>query len=372
MAKIKRNEKHVKIAQELLANNKIDNMADLQEVMKQIMGSAVETMLEAELTEHLDYEKHKVSSGSNKRNGTTSKSVRSTHGEFGINVPRDREGSFEPIIVEKREKDISDIDNKILKMYARGMSQRDIAETIEEIYGFSASKDMISRVTDKILPEIKEWQNRELKSCYPFVFVDCMYVSMKHDGYVIKRAVYSILAYGLDGTKELLGIWFADTESKHEWMQIFDEIKKRGVESIFFIAMDGVSGLEGGAKSIFKDVIVQRCIVHLIRNSAKFIPSKDMKEFSTDLKKVYAAPSLATSESALEELNSKWKQYPGALRVWNDNYAHVAQLYSLGSDVRRMMYTTNPIEAVHSSFRKVTKKGTFESEDSLIKVLYYD
>lgn len=370
MARRKRDEQYVKIANELLANNEINNAGDLQAVLKEIMGSAIETMLEDELTEHLDYEKHQSSYGSNKRNGTTGKKVRSSYGEMDIDVPRDREGFFDPIIVEKREKDISDIEDKILKMYARGMSQRDIAQTIEEIYGFDASKDMISRITDKILPEINEWQNRQLQACHPFIFVDCMYVSMKSEGYVTKRAVYSILAYSLDGTKELLGIWFADTESKHEWMSIFDEIKKRGVESIFFIAMDGVSGLEAGAKAIFKDVIVQRCIVHLIRNSAKFIPSKDMKDFSKDLKKVYAAPSLKASESALESLNTKWNQYPGALRVWNDNSSHIFQLYSLGSDVRRIMYTTNAIEAVHSSFRKVTKKGTFESEDSLIKALY--
>lgn len=371
MARRKRDPNIVNMANALLESGNVKNAEDLQSVFKELMGSAIETMLEAEMSNHLDYEKFQsAESTTNRRNGSSTKKVRSTIGEFDIDVPRDRDSDFDPIVVPKRSKDISHIEEKIISMYARGMSQRDIAATVEEIYGFEATKDMVSHITDKLLPEIQEWQNRQLKACYPFIFVDCMYVSMKHDGYVSKRAVYTVLGYDLNGNKDILGIWFADTESKHEWMNIFDEIKKRGVESIFFISMDGVSGLEAGAKAIFKDVIVQRCIVHLIRNAVKFIPSKDYKEFTKGLKKIYAAVNLKASESALESLNEKWKQYPGALRVFNDNISHIKQLYDLGSDVRRVMYTTNAVESVHASFRKVTKKGTFESEDSLMKVLY--
>lgn len=357
--------------QALLEEYNVESASDLQEALKDLMGGALESMLNAELDEHIGYEKHQSSNGAdNRRNGASDKKVRSSVGEFSVSVPRDRDGSFEPIVVPKREKDISEIEQKILNMYGRGMSNRDIADTIEEIYGFKANKDMVTKITDSLLPEIQEWQNRQLKTCYPFVFVDCMYVSMRKDGFVSNHAVYTILGYTLEGAKEILGIWISQTESKSEWMNIFDELKKRGVEDILFISMDGVSGLEVGAKSIFPSAIVQRCIVHLIRNSTKFIPSKEMKNFCADLKKIYAATNLKTAENALEQLNEKWAAYPGALRVWNDNSKHVFQLYSFGSDVRRIMYTTNAIESIHSSYRKVTKKGTFENENSVYKVLY--
>lgn len=372
MAKIKRNPAAKEVSNFILNNYEIESVSDIQEALKEILGDTMESMLQKELDIHLDYEKNKPANPNttNRRNGTSSKKVKSSAGEIELNIPRDRETSFEPQVVKKGQKDISDIEDKIIKMYARGMSQRDISQTIDEIYGFEVSKDMVSKITDKLIPEIDNWNNRQLKECYPFIFVDCMYVSMKHEHQVSKRAVYTVLGYDLNGNKEILGIWFANTESKHEWMNIFDEIKKRGVKSIFFIAMDGVSGLEAGAKAIFKDVIVQRCIVHLIRNATKFIPSKDMKEFTGDLKAVYAAVNLKTCESALDVLNDKWKGYPGAIRVINDNITHIKQLYSFGSDVRRIMYTTNSVESIHASFRKVTKKGTFESENSVMKALY--
>ncbi len=255
-------------------------------------------------------------------------------------------------------------------MYARGMSQRDISATIEDIYGFQMSHEMISDITDCIIPELEEWKNRPLKKCYAFVFVDCLYVTLRNDYEVKECAVYVILGYDLNGKKEILGLWTSENESKNHWMQIFDEIKARGVEDIFFLSMDGVSGLEAGAKAIFPKVIVQRCIGHLIRNSVKYVPSKDYKKFTQSLKKVYGASNLKAANTAFETFCKEWSQYAGAVDVWKRNYAHVEQLFDYGSAVRKVMYTTNAIEAVNSSFRKVTKKGAFPNETALFKLLY--
>lgn len=368
MARNKNNE----LLKRIMEEYQINTLADLNAAVKDLMGSAIETMIDVELDSHLGYDKHQNTNNSttNRRNGKSSKKVRTTSGEIELSIPRDREGSFEPALVPKRTKNIAELENKILSLYGRGMSQRDIAKTIEEIYGFNASKDMINNVIDTITPLVNEWRNKELKQCYPFVFVDCMYVNCKIDGTNSKKALYVMLGYDIEGHKELLGIWLSQTESKTEWMNIFDSIKQRGVEEILFISMDGVSGLEAGAKMMFPNAVVQRCIVHLVRNSVKFIPSKDMKEFCNDLKKLYANTNAESAKIELEALNNKWTKYPGALRVWNNNFEHVEQLYSYPSDIRRIMYTTNPIEAINSSLRKVTKQGSFLGEKSVFKAIY--
>ena len=255
-------------------------------------------------------------------------------------------------------------------MYARVMSQRDISSTIEEIYGFSVSHEMISDITDHVLPELEEWQTRPLSNFYAFVFVDCMFTTIRNQYESKKYAIYTILGYTMEGRKEILGLWLNETESKHKWMRIFDEIKARGVEDIFFLSMDGVSGLEEGARAIFPKVIVQRCIVHLIRNSIKYVPSKDYKAFTQALRKVYSAPSLKACQSAFESFKQQWTAYPGAIDVWTRNFGHVEQLFDYGSAIRKIMYTTNAVESIHSSFRKVTKKGAFPNENALLKVLY--
>ena len=287
-----------------------------------------------------------------------------------MDVPRDRNGEFEPKLIPKRTTNVSGIEDKVLSMYAKGMSQRDIASAIEDIYGFEISHETISEITDCVIEQMQEWQNRPLKECYPFVFVDCMYVTLRKDYETKKYAVYTMLGYDIDGKKEILGLWLNETESKHSWMQIFDEIKGRGVEDIFFLSMDGVSGLESGAKAIFKDVMVQRCMVHLIRNSVKYIPSKDYKAFTRQLKKVYGAASLKAARAEFEKLKQTWSSYPGAQDVWERNFTHVEQLYDYGSAVRKIMDTTNAVESIHSSFRKVTKQGAFPNENALLKLLY--
>ena len=368
----KRSEASRAIAKAILEQYQPKSAKEMQDALKDIFGPMFEAMLQGEMDNHLGYEPsdHCYKDTENRRNGYSSKKLKTTMGEIDIRTPRDREGTFEPQIIPKRSKDVSAIEDKVLSMYAKGMSQRDIADTIEEIYGFEISHDTISTITDKVIDIANEWQNRPLKNYYTFVFVDCIYVNVRIENETKNCAVYVILGYDIYGVKDILGLWIGDTEGKHRWMQIFDEIKSRGVEDISFISMDGVSGLEEGAKSIYKDVIVQRCIVHMVRNSTKYVPTKDYKAFTAQLKKIYGAVGLKAANAEFERFKEAWKHYPGAIGVWERNWIHVEQLFNYGSAVRKIMYTTNAIESVNSSFRKVTKKGVFPSENSVIKALY--
>ena len=372
MARIKRDPKTVALAQEIAKQFDPQSAEDADEALKELFGPIFESLLQGEMSHHLGYENNnkEYKQTQNRRNGYGQKTVHTTKGDITIDTPRDRDGSFEPQLISKRQRDVSGIEDKVLAMYARGMSQRDISKTIEDIYGFSISHEMVSDITDAILPKLEEWRNRPLKKCYAFLFVDCMYVTLR-SGYEAKEcAVYTILGYDLNGHKDILGLWLSESESKNYWMQIFDELKARGIEDVFFMSMDGVSGLEEGAKAIFPKIIVQRCIVHLIRNSIKYVPSKDYKKFTQELKKVYGEPNLKAAAAAFESFCRTWEQYPGAIEVWKRNFKFVEQLYDYGSDVRRIMYTTNAIESINSSFRKVTKKGAFPNENALFKLLY--
>lgn len=286
MTRKKRNKKSVKLAQSIIETYQPESVEDIQNALKDIFGPMFEAMLQEELNHHLGYNPHEKSEKptTNRRNGYGQKQLKTSMGEVSIQTPRDRDGSFEPTLIPKRKKDISEIEGKILAMYARGMSQRDISDTIEDIYGFSVSHEMVSDITDAVLQELEEWQNRPLKKCYAFLFVDCMYVTIRENYEAREMAVYTILGIDLAGNKEILGLWLSQTESKNQWMKIFDELKTRGIEDIFFLSMDGVSGLESGAKAIFPEVTVQRCIV-FTRNALKYVLSKDYKDFCRDLKK---------------------------------------------------------------------------------------
>ena len=365
MAKKRESTPGENLAKQIIEQYKPKSVADMQDALKDIFGPMFEAMLQGEMNNHLGYESndHGIKTTDNRRNGYTNKKVKTSAGEVDIKVPRDRDSSFEPQIIPKRQKDVSEIEEKILAMYAKGMSQRDIAETIENIYGFEISHDTLSQITDCVLDKLDDWQNRPLKRMYTFLFADCMYVTIRKEYKSKNYAVYTILGYDLDGQKDILGLWLNESESKHTWMQIFDELKTRGVEDVLFICIDG-------AKAIFKDVVVQRCIVHLIRNSIKYVPSKDYKKFTQSLKKVYGAPSLTASRKAFEQFCQEWSQYPGAVDVWKRNFNHIEQLFDYGSAVRKVMYTTNAVESINSSFRKVTKKGAFPNENALLKLLY--
>ena len=370
--KNRRSEASKAIAQAIIDQYQPTSAADMQDALRDIFGPMFEAMLQGEMDSHLGYEvnAHGFKDTSNRRNGYTHKKLRTSMGEVEIDAPRDRDGSFAPQLIPKRSKDVSGIEDKVLSMYAKGMSQRDIADTIEDIYGFEISHETISNITAQVIETANEWQNRPLKKFYTFLFVDCLYVNIRKDMGTKSCAVYVVLGYDVNGLKDILGIWIGESEGKHYWMQIFDEIKNRGVEDILFISMDGVSGLEESARSIFKDVVVQRCIVHLIRNSITYIPSKDYNAYTAQLKKVYGAVSLKAAKAEFERLKQAWSQYPGAVDVWVRNWSHVEQLFNYGSAVRKVMYTTNAIESINSSFRKVTKKGSFPSEDAVMKALY--
>ncbi|HBL1354827.1 TPA: IS256 family transposase [Enterococcus faecium] len=372
MARKKRNPDAEKLAESILNAYQPESVDDMQDALKDVFGPLFEKMLQGELNNHLGYDAHskEPKEHDNRRNGYGTKTLKTSFGEVAIDVPRDREASFEPELIPKRKRDVSDIEGKVLSMYARGMSQRDIAATVEAIYGFDISHEMISDITDAVLHELEEWQARPLAKCYAFLFVDCMYVTLRENYEAKEYAVYTILGYDLKGNKEILGLWLNQTESKNRWMQVFDELKARGVEDVFFISMDGVSGLEEGAKAIFPSVIVQRCIVHLVRNALRYIPSKDYKEVCRDMKKFYGASSLNAAHAAFDSFQNRWSHYSGAVDVWKRNFAHVEQLFDYGSAIRKIMYTTNAVESVHSSFRKVTKKGAFSNENALLKLLY--
>ena len=369
--------KREKTPQEIFAEKFVSELnpktvEDVETGLKEIFGPIFESMLKGELTAHLGYESndHSPKEGTNRRNGSIDKTLKSSMGEIPIKSPRDHDGSFNSKLVPKRKTDISGIESKVLAMYGKGMSQRDIADIIDDIYGFKLSAQQISIITDSVVEEMTKWQQRALKKMYSFMFVDCLYVSIRTEFETKKHAVYCIVAYDLDGRKDILGLWIAETENKNQWLLIFDELKKRGVEDVAFISMDGLPGLEDGAKTIFPKAVIQRCIVHLVRNSIKYIPAKRYKEFTANLKQIYQAPNKKVALLEFDKFKERWAEYPGAIKVWESNWHHVEQLYNYTDVIRRMMYTTNTIESINSSFRKVTKKGTFPDETAVLKVLY--
>lgn len=369
--------KHEKTPQEVFAEQFVSELQpktveDVEEGLKSIFGPIFESMLKGELAAHLGYESndHGPKESLNRRNGYTNKTLKSSAGEIPIKSPRDRDGTFDPKLVPKRQTDISGIEQKVLAMYGKGLSQRDIADIIDDIYGFRLSAQQISIITDSVVEEMTKWQERALKKMYSFMFVDCLYVSIRTEFETKKHAVYCIVAYDLDGRKDILGLWIADNESKNQWLLIFDELKKRGVEDVAFVSMDGLPGLEEATKTIFPKAVVQRCIVHLVRNSVKYVPAKRYKEFTANLKQIYQAPNKKVALLEFEKFKERWAEYPGAVKVWESNWHHVEQLYNYTDSIRRMMYTTNTIESINSSFRKVTRKGTFPDETAVLKVLY--
>lgn len=359
------------IAQQIIANYDLKNAQDVQDALKQVFGPIFEAVLNGEMQNHLGYAKNAHSQdSSNSRNGYSQKTLKTSLGEVPIRIPRDRQSMFEPQIVKKHQRDVSSIEGKVLAMYARGMSQRDIAATIEDIYGFELSHEQISNITNCVMEEVDRWRTRPLKSFYPFSFVDCIYVSMRTERGIRQVAVYVMLAYDTNGYKDILGLWINETESKHVWMKIFDELKSRGIEDLGILSIDGVSGLEEGAKAIFSNITVQRCIVHLIRNSIRYVPRKQWSSFTKQLKEIYGAINAEEARRKLKKFKQDWQDYPGAVTVWENNFQQVEHIFNYGSAVRKVMYTTNAIESVNASFRKVTKKGTFPNEDAIFKIFY--
>lgn len=342
--------------------------------IKKLLKNAIEGMLDAELTEQLGYERYSPSgrNSGNSRNGKTRKTLKNDNGEIEITVPRDRNSEFDPVIVKKYDRTLGPIEDKIISMYAKGMTTRDIQSHIGEIYGIEISPMLVSNITEKIVETAIQWQNRLLEPVYPIVFFDAIFYKVREDGKVKSKAAYSCLGVNIEGKKDLLGLWVAETEGSNFWHGVITELRNRGVEDIFIACVDGLKGFPDAISSVFPHIEVQQCVIHLIRNTLKYIAYKDSKEFMADLKKVYKA---TTEESALQELDiveEKWgKKYPLALKSWRNNWANISVYFKYPEEIRKIIYTTNIVESLHRQFRKVTKnRSVFPNDDALRKMLY--
>lgn len=360
------------LIQGLLQEYDIETAEDIQDALKDLLSGTVQEMLEAEMDAHLGYGKYERSEETNYRNGTKPKRVRSKYGEFEVEVPQDRQSSFEPQIIQKRKKDISGIDDKIISMYAKGMSTRQISETIEDIYGFEVSEGMVSDITDRLLPQIEEWQNRPLSEVYPVVFIDAVHFSVRDDGVIRKLAAYVVLGINADGRKEVLTITIGENESSKYWLSVLNSLKNRGVKDILILCSDGLSGIKEAAGAAFPATEQQRCIVHMVRNTLKYVANKDMKAFARDLKTIYTAADEKAALKQLDSVTEKWKdRYPGAMERWYGNWDAIATIFKFSEEARTAFYTTNAVESLNSSYRRLNRqRSVFPSSQSLLKALY--
>lgn len=357
-----------------IKENNLVTAQDAQEAVKSLFGQLIQEMLEAELDHELGYTRYdyRNKKTDNTRNGHTKKTVKSEFGPLELNVPRDRKGEFEPVVVKKYQRDISSIEDQILSMYAKGMSTRDIQEHLKRIYGFEASPTLISNITDKILPIIREWQNRPLQPIYAFLFIDAVHYTVRQDGQVLKKAAYVVIGIDLEGRKDVLGIWIGEAESARFWLSVLSDLKNRGVEDILIISADNLSGISEAIKATFPEADIQKCVVHQIRNSLRYVSYKDRPAFVKDLKAVYKAVNEQEAYASLEALEAKWQaKYPLAVRSWRRNWEELSTCFRYPPEIRKIIYTTNLIEAFHRQLRKVTKsKAVLPSDEALLKLLY--
>jgi putative transposase len=360
------------IIQQLLQEYDIETAEDIQDALKDLLGGTIKEMMEAEMDDHLGYGKSERSDSDDYRNGYKSKRVNSSYGSMEIDVPQDRKSTFEPQIVKKRQKDISDIDQKIISMYAKGMTTRQISETIEDIYGFETSEGFISDVTDKILPQIEDWQNRPLDEVYPVIYIDAIHYSVRDNGVIKKLAAYVILGLTCEGRKDVLTISVGDNESSKYWLSVLNELKNRGVKDIMVICADGLSGIKEAITAAFPNTEYQRCIVHQVRNTLKYVPDKDRKAFATDLKTIYHAATEVKAREALDTVSEKWNpKYPHSMKRWYDNWDVITPIFKFSPTVRKVIYTTNAIESLNSTYRKLNRqRSVFPSDTALLKALY--
>lgn len=362
------------LIKQLIKETSPTSAKDVQETLKELFADTLKEMLEAELDDHLGYSKYdyKNKQTTNSRNGRSSKKVVSDLGEFQLDVPRDRDGSFEPEVVKKNQTDISGIEDQVISMYAKGMTTRDIATHLENIYGFEASPTLISGITDKITPIAKEWQNRPLESVYPIIFMDAIHYKVKQDNRVINKAAYAVIGVNLDGIKEVLGIWIGANETSKYWLLVLNELKNRGVNDILIACVDGLNGFSEAIKAIYPRAEIQRCIIHQIRNSSKYVSYKDLKQFNADLKLVYTATTEEAALAELDKFEEKWaEKYLIAIRSWRANWEELSTFFKYPPEIRKIIYTTNAMESYNRQLRKVTKsKSIFPSDDALLKMLY--
>jgi|TARA_B100000614_G_C14523413_1_gene483587 transposase-like protein len=343
--------------------------------IKKLIAKSLEQMLESELTEHLGYERYSPNgkNSGNNRNGKSHKTLRNDNGEIEISVPRDRNGQFDPVIVKKYEKTIGPIEDKIISMYAKGMTTRDIQSHITDLYGLDISPTLVSNITERIVDLAKQWQNRPLEKIYPIIFLDAIHYKVRNDSNkVTSKAAYTCLAIDMEGKKDLLGLWVSETEGANFWLNVLTELKNRGTEDIFIACIDGLTGFPDAINTVFPKTEIQLCVIHQIRNTLKYVASKDQKQFMAELKEVYKAPTEEAALINLDRLEENWgKKYTLAIRSWRNNWNNLATFFKYPEEIRTAIYTTNAVEAVHRQFRKVTKnRALFPNDDALKKMLF--
>ena len=358
----------------LIEDYNIKDTNDIKDMLKDLLSGTIQTMLEAEIEHELGYAKHsmKDKTNSNARNGHSKKTVRSEYGNIDLDIPRDRNAEFEPQIIPKYQREITGIEGQILSLYAKGMSNRDIEDHLNNLYGIDVSPSMISKITDKIIPEIREWQSRQLEDVYPIVFMDAIHYSVRKDGVVVKKAVYLAIGIDKEGRKEVLGFWIGENESSKYWLNVLNELKNRGVQDILIMSVDNLKGFSEAISSVFPKTEIQKCVVHQIRNSIRYISYKDVREFTSDLKEMYNAPTLEQAEFKLDELEEKWgKKYMAVINSWRSNWNELTTYFKYDTKIRKLIYTTNPIESLNRQLRKYTKtKSLYPTDEALMKSVY--
>ena len=360
---------------ELLSAANVQSMDDIQNLFKETIAEFMEGSLESELDEELGYEAYDVKNKTtdNSRNGHSKKTLRTSMGKVEIDVPRDRNGDFEPKLLPKNQTSISqDMENKIISMYAKGMSTSDIETHIRDIYGLDVSDSTVSRITDKILPEAKEWQQRPLESVYAVMFLDAIHYHVRSEGQIIKKAVYIVIGIDLSGKKDVLGMWVGENESAKFWANVLNNMRNRGVEDILIACTDNLSGFSQAIEAVFPQTDIQNCIIHQLRNSSRYVSYKDLKALMADLKCVYTAVDEEAAMNALDEFAEIWdSKYPKISKSWRDNWANLSTYFKFPQELRKLIYTTNAIEGFNRQLKKVTKaKSVFPTDDSLFKMLY--
>lgn len=347
---------------------------DIQLMIKELFKETLQQIFEAEIEHHLGYSKHSAlgNNSGNSRNGYSKKTIKTKFGETVINIPRDRNGEFKPQIIKKYETSINGLEDKIIALYSKGMSTRDINDHMKDIYGIDVSPSMVSKVTDKILPLVYEWQSRPLDPVYPIMYLDAIHFKVKHENRIINKAAYTVLGVNTDGYKDILGIWIGENESASFWLTVCQELKSRGVQDILIVCKDGLSGFTEAINAVFPMTNVQSCIIHQLRNTSKYVHSKFRKEVTEDLRKVYKAFTIEQAEKSFEDFKEKWgEKYPSVVKSWETNWIELTAYFSYPVEIRKMIYTTNTVESFHRQLRKVTKtKTAFPTDNALRKLLY--
>ena len=366
--------KEKSLMRQLIEERGIRDMDGVHALVKELTAGLIQECMDAELEEELGYSRYdyKNKRTDNSRNGSYSKTVSSSQGEIDLKVPRDRNGDYEPQIVKKHQMDVSEIEDKILFLYSQGTSTRDIERTMQEMYGIEVDATRVSKITDKILPVMREWQNRPLESVYAMVMLDAIHYKVREDGIVVKKAVYIGIGTDLEGKKDVLGIWIGATESAKYWLSVLNGLKSRGVNDILIVSVDGLTGFSEAIAAAYPRTEIQRCIIHQIRSSTRYVSYKDVKAFTAALKPIYKAPTEELALEALDELESTWGgKYPASIKSWRDHWDELATMFKYPEQIRRIIYTTNAIENFNRQLRKVTKtKSAFVSDDALLKQLY--